>query len=186
MKTKLVNALTGSVVAAALLFALPALAGKAPQVEALKKSLKAVPVLELPAKAAQLVSEATTDERESVALGVVVAVAQFKPAALASVVGAVVRVAPDLAVAIAKTAASLQSKQAGAITQAAAMAAPGQMDKIVSAVAQTQETAAETVAPPAAPPVVGPPFTAPTGSGEIGRANTVVVPPGGGRDYASP
>jgi len=187
MKTNLVNTLARSVVTAALLFALPVLAGKAPQVEALKRSLKAVPVLELPAKAAQMVSDAKADERESVALAVVVAVAQFKPAALVSVVGAIVRVAPEMASSIAKTAAKQQPKQASAIAQAAVAAAPGQADKIVVAVSPKPEVAANAETPQAGPPVVGAPFTIPPESPtEIGRGNTVVVAPGGSRDYASP
>jgi hypothetical protein len=230
MKTNLFYAFARPVIMAAVLLALPALASKAPQVEALKKSLKAVPVLEMPAKAAQLVSEAKADEREFVAVTVVVAAAQIRPAAIAAVVGAVVRVVPELAPSVAVAAVTQQPKQASEITQAAAAAAPSQAGKIVSAVTQkasrkndeasssqgTLETAALPQVMPtslprlttptapqpalqpalagrpvvlglAGPPVVGPPFTSPPLTPtEIGAGNTVVVPPGGSRDYASP
>jgi len=213
MKTTLLNSLTGWVATTALLVALPAMAIKAPQVEALKKSLKSVPVLEMPAKAAQAVTEAKVDERDSVALAVIVAAAQVKPAALVPVVSAVIRVVPELAADIASTAVAQQPKQAGAITQAAVAAAPSQADKIVRAVAAAQPLPSSKVAetasmppsgppvvlplvlpsgpptpmPLAGPPVVGGPFTGlPETPTDINRTNTVVVPPGGGRDYSSP
>jgi hypothetical protein len=130
----------------ACLIAIPALASKAPQVESLKKNLKAVPVLEMPATAAGLVSAATTDEREATAMAVIQAAAELRPAAIVSVVGAVVRALPDSASAIAATAAAKQPKQAGAIAKAAAAAAPGQAAKVVWAVCRQVPTQYNVVA----------------------------------------
>lgn len=156
-------------VVTACLIAIPAFASKAPQVESLKKSLKAVPVVEMPAKAAELVSAAATDEREATATSVIQAVAELKPAAVVSVVGAVVRALPDSASAIAAAAAAQQPKLAGAITKAAASAAPGQAAKIVWAVCKQVPTKYNDVAIAA--------FQAAPGAGkEILSAVSVAVP----------
>jgi hypothetical protein len=132
--------MAGWAVVTACLVAIPTLASNTPQVESLKKNLKAVSVLEMPAKAADLVSAATSDEREVTAMAVILAAVELKPAAIAPVVGAVSRVAPDAAPSVAATAAMRQPKQAGAITKAAAAAAPGQAAKIAGAVCKQVPT----------------------------------------------
>jgi len=134
MKTTYLGSLKRLVITSALIAALPAFASKTPQVEGIKKSLSAVPVLEMPAKAAQLVSETSAADRSAMSLAVIQAVSQLKPTAIAPVVGAVVRVIPDEAASIAALATKLQPKQASAITRAAVAAAPSQTGKIVAAV----------------------------------------------------
>lgn len=231
----------------------------------LKKSLSAVTVTELPAKAAQLVSEASAQEQELTAMAVVRLAVERKNTMAAPVVGAVVRAAPSFAGSVAATAASQQPSQVSAITKAAVSAAPAQVGSIVRAVCselpakyRSIAIAASEAAPdakkeileavssavpvlktfieramadgstladvmsciegfvevaakeskvspekfivqntPAASgnsgnyhlhgPTPGPPFTTlPPSPTEINRTNTVVVPPGGSRDYSAP
>jgi len=100
-----------------------------------KEVLGNVPTAEVPAKAADLVSEAKAENRNAVAAEVVTTAIKSKPAATLAVVGAVCRKSPETAPIVAATAVKLQPKQARQIAQAAAAAAPSKATEIVKAVA---------------------------------------------------
>lgn len=103
------------------------------RVSALSVTLKSVPVAEMPAKAANLVSQAVPAEQTVMAVAVVQAGIKVRPAATPSLVGAVCRVAPTAAAQVVAAASALQPTQSGAITRAAAAAAPGYAATVVSA-----------------------------------------------------
>jgi hypothetical protein len=99
-----------------------------------KETLRSVPAAELPAKAAQLVSEAKAAAREATTIDVVKAAVGMNPAAAPAIVGAIARAVPDMAPAAAAAAAAEQPPQAALIAKAAAAAAPSKAAKIVTAV----------------------------------------------------
>jgi len=72
--------------------------------------LKAVPNLELPAKAAALVKQADKKAKEPVALAVIHIVSRINPAATPAVVGAIRQSEPEIAPKVADEAARLQPK----------------------------------------------------------------------------
>jgi hypothetical protein len=96
--------------------------------------LSSVPAAELPAKAAQLVTDAKASDRKTTTIDVVKAALAINPAAAPAIVGAIARAVPDMAALAAATSAADQPKQAGAIAKAAAAAAPKMAAKIVAAV----------------------------------------------------
>lgn len=102
----------------------------------IKEVLGNVPTAEVPAKAADLVSEAKGDVRDAVAADVVRTAIKSKPALTLAVVGAVCQKSPETAPTVAATAAKLHPKQAKQIAQAAAAAAPAKATEIVKAVAK--------------------------------------------------
>jgi hypothetical protein len=104
------------------------------QAKQIKQSVLTVPVPEMPAKAAELVTKAEKKDREAVALTVVRAVAFKHKAAAPLVISAVSKVAPDLAPAIAAAATEVVRDQAVAIHAAATTAAPQQRASITRAV----------------------------------------------------
>ncbi len=99
----------------------------------LERTLGGVPVLELPSKAAGLVSSARPRDREQVTQDVLEAAIAARPTAAPSVVGAIIRANPSVATVAATTAARLQPEQRSAITRAATTAAPDQSQNIVTA-----------------------------------------------------
>jgi len=111
-----------------------ALGKDAPQANTYTETLAAVPTAELPAKAADLVAQAKSRDRQTVAVNVVKSAVGINPAAAPYIVGAVARALRDVAPLAAGTAATEQPKQASAIAKAAAAAAPSKAGKIVVAV----------------------------------------------------
>jgi len=99
-----------------------------------REVLAAVPAAELPAKAAELISQAKPVDRESTTEQVVKRAVTINPAAAALTVGAVARRVPEMASVAAGAAAAEQPKQAHAIAKAAAAAAPSQAARVVEAV----------------------------------------------------
>ena len=97
-------------------------------------TLKAAPAAELPAKAADLVVQAKSRDRQATTINVVKSAVGIKPAAAPAIVGAIARAVPVMADVAAGAAAAEQPKQAGAIAKAAAAAAPSKAGKIVVAV----------------------------------------------------
>ena len=94
------------------------------QEKAVKKAVTSVPVAEMPAKAAELVTEASKADRRSVAV-VAVRAAIFKSRSSApQVVAAVAKAAPDLAAVVSQAASEMEGQQAGLIARAATIAAP--------------------------------------------------------------
>jgi hypothetical protein len=87
--------------------------------------LRAVPNLELPAKAASLVKQARLEQKEVVAIAVVRVVSKINPAAIPPVVGAIGRAEPSVAARAAAEAGKLQPKLRRDITTAIALQQPG-------------------------------------------------------------
>ncbi|MCX8092274.1 MAG: hypothetical protein N3I86_15290 [Verrucomicrobiae bacterium] len=110
-----------------------ALQAAPPQVVTARKALRGVPAAELPAQAAQLVSQAAADERDATAASVVTAALDLRPASTLAVVGAIAQQVPEVAPTAAAKAAALQPKRLGEIAAAAAKAAPAQAGRIVEA-----------------------------------------------------
>lgn len=106
------------------------------QLKAVKKSLNGVPVPELPAKAAELVSQASKEDREAVAVTVVrAAIYKSRPSAPA-VVAAVSKASPDVAEPASRVAAELEAGQSESISTAASGAAPSARSAIASGIQQ--------------------------------------------------
>jgi hypothetical protein len=101
---------------------------------AVKEALSKVTVMEIPAKAADLVAQAPVAQRDATAVDVVKISLQKNPTIAPAVVGTIVRKSPETAPVVAATAASLQPKQAKLIAQAAASAAPTKAREIVKSV----------------------------------------------------
>jgi len=119
-----------------LLGAFQSPAAEALETTPFKQALVGVPAAELPAKAAELVKAAKTNERQAATVAIVKAALEMNPAAAPSIVGAIARAVPAMAPVAAGTAAAQQPKQAAAIAKSASAAAPKMAGKIVVAVCQ--------------------------------------------------
>jgi hypothetical protein len=108
----------------------------ASRVAAIKKAVANVPPPELAAKAASLVANAGSAEREEVAVEAVRVIVYKKPSLAPSVVGAISKIFPEGSATVAAEAVTLSNDQAEEIVKAATSAAPGQADKIAGAVAK--------------------------------------------------
>jgi len=111
-----------------------------------KQALSSVSVLEMPVKAAQLVSQTAKKDREIVTSAVVKNAAALKPTALPAVVGAIAKSTPEMAATAAAVAASEQPNLATAIAQAAAFSAPAQAIEIAKAISKALPDQARQVA----------------------------------------
>ena len=144
------------------------------QVQEIKKQVLSVPVPEMPAKAAEVVSSAKAKDRQAVAVTAVRAVVMKHRAAAPLVISAISKAAPELAPVVAGVAAELVVDQSTAIVAAAAAAAPAQATEIRQAV------------PAATPIAVAPVRTNPTrgnadnGGPSQGTIDIVTTPVGGG------
>jgi hypothetical protein len=106
----------------------------ASQTNPFNQTLATAPAAELPAKAADLVAQAKSRDRQTTTINVVKSAVGINPAAAPAIVGAIARAVPDMAAVAAGAAAAEQPKQAAAIAKAAAAAAPSKASKIVVAV----------------------------------------------------
>ena len=88
-----------------------------------KKAMIGVPVPEMAAKAARLVKQAKSEDREAIATAVVEYVAKAHPAAVKSVVSAIARVEPTLASKVAARASELLPQDSVGLACAAALGA---------------------------------------------------------------
>ena len=148
------------------------------QVQEIKTAILGVPVPEMPAKAAELVTKAEKQDRQAVAVTVVRTVAQKHRSAAPLVVSAVSKVAPELAPAVAVAASEVSNDQASALARAAAVSAPTQASEVVAAVSQAVPSQATSVAA-----TVSPVMTRPSASGGSSSGGTVNIsnkPLGGG------
>ncbi len=100
---------------------------------AFKKALAGVSPLELPVKAASLVTQAGAKEKEAVTEAAVKAAVGLNSAATPAIVGAIAKSNPSMAARAATTAAELQPKQLALIAKAAVGGAPAQASEIVAA-----------------------------------------------------
>lgn len=121
---------------AAAVVAPSALAVTDAQLKAVKKSLNSVPVPELPAKAAELVTQAAKEDREAVAVAAVRAAIRKSRSSAPLVVSAVSKAAPEVAAPVSRAAAEMEAAQADTIAFAAVGAAPHAKTEIVSSVHQ--------------------------------------------------
>ncbi len=90
--------------------------------------------IELPAKAAELVSKADAKHREQMTIDVVKAAVGLNPAAAPNIVASIAHANPEMAATAAATAASLLPDNAAEIARVAAVAAPKKSGQIVTAV----------------------------------------------------
>ena len=121
---------------AAAVAAPSALAVTEAQLKAVKKSLNSVPVPELPAKAAELVTQAAKEDREAVAVTAVRAAIRKSRSSAPLVVSAVSKAAPEVAAPVSRAAAEMEAAQADTIAFAAVGAAPQAKAEIISSVNQ--------------------------------------------------
>ncbi len=132
MKTKLVCALAA---AAALATASAAVAGEnafpVPAVKAIRDAVKRTAVVELPAKAGEIVKATPKTARERTAIRIVRIFLERRQALASVLVGEVVRAAPEAGAAIVAEAIRLFSESAYSIAKAAIVAAPKQAALIV-------------------------------------------------------
>lgn len=115
---------TAAVIVAMAMAAPSAFAITATQAKAIKKAVSSVPVAEMPAKAAELVKDATKEDREAVAVTAVRAGISKSRSSARLMVSAVIKAAPEVAGAVTMVATEMESEQAGTITSAAISAAP--------------------------------------------------------------
>jgi hypothetical protein len=106
------------------------------QLKAVKKNLSAVPVAELPAKAAELVTQAAKEDREAVAVTAVRTAIRKSRTSATAVVAAVSKAAPEVAGPVSQVASEMEASQSGSISAAAVGAAPSAKTQIVSSVHQ--------------------------------------------------
>lgn len=101
--------------------------------ETVRSALKQVPTAEVPARAADLVAQARTADRDSVTAEVVRMAVKAHPTIAPAIVGSIAKKTPAAATTAAATAARLQPKQVTQIAHAAAAAAPAHAGGIVKA-----------------------------------------------------
>ncbi len=117
----------------------------ASRIAAIAKAVANVPAPELAARAASIVANADSAEREEVALEAVRIIVSRKPSLAPAVVGAVSKISPESSAAVAAEATTLSNDQAAEIVKAATSAAPRQADKIAGAVAKVAPKSASKV-----------------------------------------
>jgi hypothetical protein len=106
------------------------------QLKAIKKSVNSVPVPELPAKAAELVTQAAKEDREVVAVTVVRTAIRKSRSSAPLIVSAISKAAPEVAAPVSRVAAEMEAGQSESISAAAIGAAPHAKAQIVSSVHQ--------------------------------------------------
>ena len=121
-------------------------AGDTPPANPFFGTLSAVSPAELPAKSAELVSQANSKNLLETTANVVKAAVGLNPAAAAAIVGTIAQSTPKMASVAAATAVALVPNQAIAIAHAAAAAAPSEAGKIVEAVCRVVPNAYKAVA----------------------------------------
>ena len=104
------------------------------QTASVKKAFNKVPALELPAKAARMVTQASATTRVDMAVEVVRTIIAKNPASAVAVVSAISTACPEAAPAVAAAAAKMLNEQAMVIVAAAEKAAPGSSSQIYAAV----------------------------------------------------
>jgi hypothetical protein len=132
---------TSLIVSVAVLLGSISFAKDTPKPNPLKDVLLTVPAAELPAKAADVVSQAKGRDRAATTANAVKAAIEINPAAAPAIVGAIAAKVPEMASTAAGVAAAEQPKQAAAVAKAAAAAAPSQARQIVLAVCRAAPNA---------------------------------------------
>lgn len=130
MKTKVQNLFSILAVSGGLVAAQPAIASQSSD---FAKALVGTSAVDMPAKAADLVSKSTPADRQNDAVAVVKAAVGLTPSGAPAIVAAVAHQNPAVAPAAAVAAATLQHSQLAMIAKSAVAAAPAQASKIVAA-----------------------------------------------------
>jgi hypothetical protein len=130
MKAKIAYLISSAALIAGLAVSPAALASITSDVA---KTLAGSTPLELPAKAANLVAQASAADKENVTVAVVKAAIGINPSAAVAIVSTVARENRTVAPIAAVTAATLQRNRIDQIAKAAAAAAPSEAAKIVTA-----------------------------------------------------
>jgi hypothetical protein len=117
--------------------------------------LSAVTQAELPAKASELVVQASDKTRQQTTIQVVSAAVGLNPAAAPAIVGSIAQSSPEMASVAAATAVSWVPNQAEAIARAAAAAAPTKAGQIVQAICRVLPDQYKTIAEAVAEVVPG-------------------------------
>jgi len=125
------------------------------QAKAVKKAIVSVSTPEIPAKAVELVSKASKDDQESVAVAAVRAAIYKSRTSASLVVAAISKAKPELAATVVRTASEMECNQVDAIAIAAMNAAPESKARIVASASEGSAAgaAAEANSAPAAHPV---------------------------------
>src|SRR5687768_6169947 len=106
-----------TMLALAALLAAPSVFGaSSAQLKSIKKTISSVPVPELPATAADLVTKASKEDREIVAVTALRAAIYKSRSSAPLVVAAISKAAPDVAAPVARVAAQMESAQSANIT----------------------------------------------------------------------
>lgn len=116
------------------------------QIKNIKSEVLSVPVPEMPAKAAELVSIAKKKDRQATALTAVRAIVAKHRAAAPLVVSAISKVAPELAPVVAAASVEIAPEQAVTVATAAIAAAPAQSVSIRDVVVKAAPSQAANVA----------------------------------------
>jgi hypothetical protein len=96
-------------------------------------ALTGLTAVQIPVKAADLLTKASLTEKQNVAVAAVKAAIKLNPSVTTEVVSSLATANPETAPAVAVAAVTLQHKQIGMITKAATVAAPKQAVQIVAA-----------------------------------------------------
>jgi len=144
MKLKVVSALV-AVAAVSLTANAVTLDKNIPSVKSIRAIADASTLVELPAKAAEIVTGAPEDIREKVAVRTVRIFLQGNHSLAPSLVGAIAKAAPEVAPAVVAEAVSLFPENAYAITKAATSVAPKQAIQIALRAAAANPTNAATI-----------------------------------------
>ncbi len=124
-------AMVFGVVIAVTLFVSNVLGNQTAKANPYKKLLQNVPVLELPAKASELVKQAKETDRKDVTVEIIAAISEMKPAAVTAVVGTIARTVPQQAATAAATAVKYQPVLAPLLVKTSVGIVPGEASAIV-------------------------------------------------------
>lgn len=116
------------------------------QLASVKKAYSKVPATEMAAKAAKLVKQTSTADREAMAVALTRAAISKNANVASSVVSAISAAAPETSPAVSAAAAAMLNERASMIATAAAAAAPDYSEKITQSVSTAVPTAATQVA----------------------------------------
>lgn len=110
----------------------PVFALSTAEVESLGKSVAITKVVELPAVTAKMVKDASKEDKEQVAVAVVISAIRNHPSSIANVITSVVKAAPQTTAAVVKAALEVAPDSSLTIVAAAAEGAPDEADKAVA------------------------------------------------------
>ncbi len=141
------------------------------QLASVKKAYSKVPATEMAAKAAKLVKQTPTADREAMAVALTRAAIAKNANVASSVVSAISAAAPETSPAVSAAAAAMLNGRASSIATAASAAAPEYSEKITQSVS--------TAVPSAATQIASAPRTRSSGnSGAVSTGGTVTIKPG--------